>query len=103
MAPTIQKYGPFNWDKYNDWSAQQQEILEQQLKEAAKQMAQVETAPVTREYISIRVETIENGYVVRYSGAGLPERIRYAENLTDVGKQITVAAVEMKLRGAQPA
>jgi adenine C2-methylase RlmN of 23S rRNA A2503 and tRNA A37 len=59
--------------------------------------------PAKNDVNHFRVNAIENGYIVTYSAGGHPERQRYAATLQDVGEQVVVAAVEMKLRGAQQA
>lgn len=52
-------------------------------------------------YLVVRVEAIENGFVIEYSAQGVTQRKRFASDLKELGSQIVVAAVEVKLRGTE--
>ena len=49
----------------------------------------------------IRIEKIENGYLIVYSKRGVGEKRKYAKDLTDVGEVTKQACIELELTGAK--
>lgn len=53
-----------------------------------------EVAPVVA---NIRIEKIENGYLVIYGKQGVPEKRKFAKDMVDIGEVVKAACVELEL------
>lgn len=91
-------FNPPQWPDEDQLKILHQEMIQKGALVGVGEGAQQEGPPA---YISIRVEAIENGFIVSYSATGVRERRRFAPNLTGLGEQIVTAAVEVKLRGTE--
>lgn len=49
----------------------------------------------------LRIEKIENGYLVVYRKAGVGEKRKYAKDMNDVGEVTKQACIELELTGAK--
>lgn len=49
----------------------------------------------------LRIERIENGYLVVYRKAGVGEKRKYAKDMNEVGEVTKQACIEMELTGAK--
>lgn len=68
---------------------------------AKAQMGIGEAAQDRPTVAEIRIEKIENGYLVVYRKAGVGEKRKYAKDMNEVGEVTKQACIELELTGAK--
>ena len=92
-------------DKWDDFNIYRQQLTARQAAQRIDRQimgigeaGHIENRPTVAD---IRIEKIENGYLVVYRKNGTAEKRKYAKDLTDVGEVTKAACIELELTGAK--